>query len=100
VPTFAALVLARDKRGIAVELKGKKEDVEEILQKRVEREIREGEIRAVRNLGGLREGEEFNCCYCLCNGGGMGSAVGWVVKEVREGKSVLLCTERLDRLPI
>jgi len=91
-----------------VELKGKKEDVEEILQKRVEREIREGEIRAVRNLGGLREGEEFNCCYCLCNGGGMGSAVvllmdmavGWVVNEVREGKSVLLCRERLGRLPI
>ena len=30
----------------------------------------------------------------------MDMAVGWVVKEVREGKSVLLCTERLDRLPI
>ena len=29
----------------------------------------------------------------------MDMAVGWVVKEVREGKSVLLCTERLDRLP-
>jgi hypothetical protein len=58
VLAFAALSFARDKRGIAVELKGKREDEEEILQKRVERE-RDGErIRAVRNLGGVRETEE------------------------------------------
>jgi hypothetical protein len=65
VLAFAALGLARDKRGIAVELKGKREDDEEILQKRVERVICEGGRRRV------------NCCYCLCNdnGGGMGSAV-------------------------
>ena len=101
------------KEGLRWSWKGKREDDEEILQKRVEREIW-GEIRAVRNLWGgpiceergremsltvatvyaMREAWAVQWCWWIWLWG------GWLVREVREGKSVLLCRERLGRLPI